>query len=262
MELDVIYENLVSCVDFELEQIGECELLEDLSDLCGLLSQEYRSLAICKLLMDGDTDGFYHDLIRSAKTWLYFLDKNYTSHSSVRITICASRNSAIFDALSAAQVHIAAQIAGMSSSIWSPDDEYEDDFWYAHFINLFVLYTVTRKAIHFDEVLNSFEASLKGASDIRYKLCRALLEKNAGDFEFYFECLLKERSTLIRSDEDTAIGEEISFNLEKHVYIEGLALLRLAENVGINCNQEFLYCPPLARIPMVKEFPGGGYPKK
>ena len=43
---------------------------------------------------------------------------------------------------------------------------------------------------------------------------------------------------------------------ERQVYIDGLALLRIAERLSFTVQAEYLYMPSLARVPMQRPFPG------
>ena len=43
---------------------------------------------------------------------------------------------------------------------------------------------------------------------------------------------------------------------ERQVYVEGLAMLRIADRLGLKTQGEYLYCPSLARVSMQKPFPG------
>ena len=43
---------------------------------------------------------------------------------------------------------------------------------------------------------------------------------------------------------------------QRQVFVEGLAILRLAERRGLTTQAEYQYCPSLARVPMRTPFPG------
>jgi hypothetical protein len=43
--------------------------------------------------------------------------------------------------------------------------------------------------------------------------------------------------------------EDVHVLAQRHVSIEGLALLRLADRRGIPTEREYLFCPSLARLP-------------
>jgi hypothetical protein len=43
---------------------------------------------------------------------------------------------------------------------------------------------------------------------------------------------------------------------ERQVFVDGLALLQIAERLGFSLQPEYLYLPSLARVPMQKPFPG------
>ncbi len=42
---------------------------------------------------------------------------------------------------------------------------------------------------------------------------------------------------------------------ERQIYIEGLAILRIADKLGFVTQSEYRFCPSIARVAMVKPFP-------
>lgn len=262
MELNVIREELIISNRFDLDAIVHDNTLNEIGDLCEQISHQYRSLAICKLLIDGDTDGFYHDLIRSAKTRIYYLSRchneNYLIANSYMV---GSRSEPFFDALVANQFGLAAEIASLALKEWSPDDEYEDDFYYTHFLHRYILFDPEMEN-DLKVIFENFEKSLKGTANARLKVCEVLLTKDQQAFDVSFDKLLNERKVQIEQEQLTALGEEMTFQTERHIFIEGLALLRIAENAGLPTQKEYLYCPSLARLPIKMPFPDNGYPKR
>jgi len=94
-----------------------------------------------------------------------------------------------------------------------------------------------------------------GPDDPRVGVCKALIEADSEGFAQAFHALLLARQGEI--DEGVARGEieELAVVTQRHVYIEGLAMLRLAQARGIATESEYAFCPSLARQPMVEPFP-------
>ncbi|MFH0926007.1 MAG: Imm49 family immunity protein [bacterium] len=261
MDLSIIKSELSTSIQFDLDDITYDNALNEIGSLCEGIYHQYRSLAICKILMDGDTDGFYHDLIRSAHIRLYYLSRCHNENYLTNPRIVASRSEPFFDALAADQLEIAAKIGLLSAQEWWPEDEYEDDFYYAHFIHRYITFDPGIKN-ELEAILTRFEKSLQGDASARLEVCKGFITRDQQAFDAAFYQLLDERTSQIELDQDTALGEEMTFQTERHIFIEGLAILKIAEKVGFTMQQEYLYCPAIARLPMKTPFPDDGYPHK
>jgi hypothetical protein len=49
--------------------------------------------------------------------------------------------------------------------------------------------------------------------------------------------------------------EDVHVFAQRHISIEGLALLRIADRRGIRTESDYLYCPSLARLPASRPCP-------
>jgi len=260
MELSVIRENSILCIEFELNEIAEDNSLSSIGSGCERITGNYRSLAICRLLMDGDTYGFYHDLIRSAHTRRYYVSRCHNEKNVQNRRLMASLSEPFFDALASNQWSLAVDIALLSSQIWWEEEEYEDDFCYAHFFHQYISFSSNSLA-GLPATLDQFENSLEGAASTRLNLCKSFLARDQRSFDEAFEELLDERTSQIETEKSSALGEEIAFQTEQYIFVEGLAILRMAERVGLATQRDYVFCPGIARLPMKKAFPDDGYPK-
>ena len=100
------------------------------------------------------------------------------------------------------------------------------------------------------------EKALAGRLDARLPCVKALLHRDQAAFEVAFEALLAQRTKEIEAEKARHKIEEPSLIAQRQVYVEGLALLRIAERLNIDTQSEYLYCPSLARVPMQTPFPG------
>lgn len=225
---------------------------------CDEVTAWRRALGIRRLLLDADIDGFHHELLRSAFTRRTYLQRckgaGYADHYTV-----ASRTEPFFDALTAGGLACTKELAAMSPSQPRPDDEYPEDFTYARFLLDFVQAEGTHGEA-LEARLTQYEAALGDADEPRLALCRALLDRNAASFESAFDMLLE-----LRAGEVARQRARFSLNPSvvtgEYVFIEGLALLRLAEGASLPTREEYPFCPALARVPMRQRFPDDGYPR-
>ncbi|MCI0400217.1 MAG: hypothetical protein L0Z68_02780, partial [Gammaproteobacteria bacterium] len=189
MELSVVRENAILSIEFELGEIAEDNTLSSIGSGCQRMTGEYRSLAICRLLMDADSDAFYHDLIRSAHTRLYYLSRCHSEKKVQNRRLMASVSEPFFDALASTQWKLASDIALLSSQIWWLEEEYEDDFCYAHFLHGYIAFSANSRA-GLSAVLNQFENALQGAPSARLNLCKSFLAGDQRGFDEAFEQLV------------------------------------------------------------------------
>jgi hypothetical protein len=109
--------------------------------------------------------------------------------------------------------------------------------------------------------LDQLEASLEGGPSQRLPVCRALLARDQAAFDEAFASLLSARRTETNAAKKTFEAEELTFQPESRVFVEGLALLVLADQRGLKTAPEYLpLCPSLARLPATKPFDQGYFP--
>lgn len=233
--------------------------IDRIGDVCEQIAEKYRVLAICRLLADADTDGFYHDLLRSAKTREYYLSR-CRAENYADFHVVSSRSEPFFDAIAANDFSLARNIAGLSPQEWWSEDEYEDDFWYIYFLKYISFDPTIQDEL--DEILQRFEISLEGASSARFDVCKALLVPDQEAFDDAFNNLVLDRNSEIEREKELFFMEEMNILMNRHVFVEGLAVLRVAEKAGLQTQGEYLYCPALARLPMKRPFPDDGYPNQ
>jgi len=218
------------------------------------LSKKLRTLAIICLLGDSDTDLFYHNLIRGANVRELFLLRSREENYLTDFHLAASRTTAIFNALAANEVDLAGRIATLSTDSWMAEDEYEDDFCYAQLIH-YIIRNGT-DAPRLDGILSRFEQVLQGSESPRLDICKALSSTDQEAFNDAFQGLLEDRTRTIADQEARGQIHDAGYATERHIFVEGLAILNLANKKGLTTQREYPYCPALARLPMTRPFPG------
>ncbi|HEX5748290.1 MAG TPA: Imm49 family immunity protein [Archangium sp.] len=214
------------------------------------LARHHRAFGICVLLTDVNVDGFFHGLIQSALTWKFFLERcqlEGVSDSSYRRV---SLSAPFLDAVAAGQWKLAKQIAALSADAWRQGEEYEDDFAYARFLHRLLDFEQAERAVA-QHLLDQFERALEGGSDVRLELARALLDKNQDAFESAFEGLLDDHEHKMKRiadpQRDSVLAREYTFEPNRHIMVEGLAILQVAEVLGLKLESEYKFCPGFVR---------------
>ena len=227
--------------------------VEQLGKLSVELSEKFRAIAIMALLVGADSDLFHHHLIRSGlirKSYLERLQKKGITGDHHQ---CSGRYEPFLDAVAADDFDLAKAIANLSPVEMQKGHEYEDDFCYAR-----ILHGIASEAGNGEirPLLEQFEAYLKGEASARFDAAKALANRDQQAFEEAFEALLAEQEERIRANIKRGQLEEPGVIANRLVFVEGLALLRLAEKQGLTTELEYRYCPSLARVPMTRPFPG------
>jgi len=226
----------------------------------GLLSEEVsaklRTLAVTAILVDANTNLFCHHLIRSARVRIHFLERCLSENKLQHFRRASSRNEPLFDALAAGDFERAEKIASLSPQEWLSNAEYEDDYAYTQIIHRLLVTRDANVATEIEPLMAQFERALEGEQTARLNLCHALWQRNQQVFDEAFEELLSDRDRKIAEDAERARLEEPQSLADRRVFAEGLSILRLASLLGMVTQEEYRYCPALARLPMTRPFPG------
>jgi hypothetical protein len=214
------------------------------------VSFKLRSLAIMVLLVKADTDRFHHNLIRSGLTREAYLrrclqEKRLEDHHRA-----SARVAPLLDAIAAGELALARRIVDLSPVEMLDGHEYEDDYCFAQVVHGFLQPTPPEPEMA--KLLDRFEAY---EPDARLLVLRALLERKADAFADAFAALLDQRGAEIDAAKARCQLEEPEIMAQREVYVDALALLRLAGWRGLPTARDYRYCPSLARAPMRRPMP-------
>lgn len=226
--------------------------VEHLGGVAHDVSNKIRAIACYRLLADGKTDSFYHNLIRSGLVRRRYLQRCLDDEALTEHFRGCSRYLPLCDALAANDFELARSIVAVSPVEFIEGHEYEDDYCYGRILNL----VVTGRQTEAPPILERFERYLEGTPNGRFLVARALSTVDKPEFEAAFEALLQDRRGEIAKNVERGEIESPHIIASRRVFIEGLGILRLAEQLGLQTQDEYLYCPTLARVPMVTPFPG------
>jgi hypothetical protein len=207
------------------------------------VAEGLRAHAILRLLLDANPQGFSHDLVMSGHARRAFL-RRCKSSAHADCYLAFSRSGSMLDAIAGDDLALAAEIFKQSPTKWQPDDEYEDDFCYQRYLGLELTDAppVERKAM-----LDQFEIAADG-DGARLEACRAFYARDSKAFETAFEALLQVRGEEV--DEDAGLAdEELIVAIGSKVFIEGVAVLKLARRAGLAIADQYPMCPLLALLP-------------
>jgi len=217
--------------------------LEDAGRFYEEAAEALRAHAILRLLLDADGDGFGSDLVMSGharRGWL----RRCARHQHADYFLALSRSGSLLDALAGDDPVLAAEVFSLSPAEYRKGDEYEEDFCWQRFVGL---HLTGAPAAEVEALLARFDRVAEGAG-ARLALARAIHARDGAAFEECFQALLSERheeneNDAARADEEIAVAAGIK------VFVEGLAVLKLARRDGLSVAAEYPMCPALALLP-------------
>ncbi|WP_141617123.1 immunity 49 family protein [Myxococcus sp. AB036A] len=215
----------------------------------------HRRLAICALLLDARPSRFGTHLCHSAQARLHFHQLVENGHPAEPQYLCVSKEFSFIDALAAGQNDLAAGIARRSAIRHNPEFEYEDDFLLHHFLQQLLLQTTGVQSAELPALLERWEAVLEGGADAYLDACRALLARQAQVFDDALQAIIDARLLRFQKMSRTSSPEEELRKTEGALFMNGLALVRLAELRGMETRREYTMIPALARIPTGQRAP-------
>jgi hypothetical protein len=210
------------------------------------LAAGFRALSIMALLVQVNKDLFHQNLIRSGETRESYLQKLKQLGIQDDHHQASGRFEPLLDAVAGGDFELARRIAILSPVEWIQGHEYEDDFCYAQILHKLIIEPSQNAEI--SSLLLRFEAYLEGNANARFDICRALADKDQNAFDEAFDNLLYEHETGIAAAKARGQMEDPIVISQRLVFVEGLAILVLAEKRGLQTQSEYLYCPSLARL--------------
>jgi glycine cleavage system regulatory protein len=204
------------------------------------VTQGYRRLACGELLMDLDVEAFRDNLCQSAKTYVELLEacqrKDADPYYHWR-----SHGLPLLDAVAAGASELAASIAKLSANTcFAEQGESEDEHW---FFRLIAALATQASADELEAMLAAFRAALEGDASSRHDVVAALVARDAAEFAPAFADLLEDWQMEMDSLREEERLEPYDAATVAHICIEGLALLRLAQQRGIPIEPEYPHIP-------------------
>ncbi len=257
LELNELHALLPAMIDDGLADVEDAGDV-DRAEACEKLSVLYRAAGITALLLELDVDQYYHMLTRSALTRIYALEKMTPAEKSQSRSAKLTRSRAFFDAVAAARPDLAQHISRLSAQRWLERYEYEDDYCYALFLHKL---NDGADQTALQQIVARFKTAVGETPSANIAVCEALLARSSDSFAEAFEAKLAAWDEELAFQETSITRDDVAFAGDRHIYIEGVALLRLAEGVGITTQDEYRFCPRETRLAMEAAFPDDGYPR-
>ena len=191
------------------------------------------------LLIDADAETFSQCLHVSARAFEHFLGLIPEDQHVV------SRAAPLLDALACLDFDGAFRISSQLSKKWNRAMEYEEDFLF--FQLLMELLFRSRDEGECRKLLEAYERVLEGKSDERLDVARALLDRDADAFDSALRALIDRHVDYYKRMRASGALPEVQLLSEGKVFVEGLALIRVAERHGLTVAPNYRLIPSSVR---------------
>lgn len=219
---------------------------------CLELGEKLRAIGIAALLARGEPDTLLHNLIRSATAWVIFLERCRKEQQTDDHHYCAGRYDPLIDAIAARRPDLAGRIIQAGPAAYRPPHEYLADHAYARMLGLLL---DGRSDI--DEQADRCADEGTDIDGARADVCRAIARADQDAFDESFAALITERKKEIRKSIDGGQPDDFTIEMQRRVFIEGIALLNLAELRQLTSSPTgYDMCPTIALLPLAKPFRG------
>jgi hypothetical protein len=258
LNLTVARDNVIDFLQENLSIVAGGKPVKVLGEVFEDIASEFQALGICNLLTTAEPAGFFRNLILSGFTRRYFLRRSRTEGNVAGEHLAISRTMSVFDCLAAGALDLALEIVQLSPADWFPDGEYEDDFAYHRFFHLYIQGFQKAGRQPLMEVLAQFERALEGNESPRLKICHSVLAADAVKFAEAFEELLQEREQQMKVRRKLG-GDDPTIEPCSAVFVEGLALLWIADRIALPTEPEYPFCQSVGRAPPKPALPNDLY---
>ncbi len=210
------------------------------------LVDSFQGLAICNLLLRYDAEQFRADLVFAAGARRQFLQLCQRD-AAAPAARALSRTEALFCAVAARDDALAGDLVRLGPAAWVADAEYEDDFCYHALVSHAAAPDAARPLPPPDALLARLAAVLDGGTTPRVEAAAALAAGDPARFRLAFDDLLAERAAWAEA-RYPARRDQPLFLAARHVFVEGLALLALADARGWPMPDLYAFCPEPGRL--------------
>ncbi len=225
------------------------QLLSQLADL----TTHFHLVAVAALLVDGNPEKWCLNLCRLAENGRRIA--RLLRHRKLAAPPPSATHTAVLAAIAASALPLARDVAAAANPNWDPDaGEYEDE---ARWANVFQALAQGAPASLIEQQLAAVEALEPEPYADRAAAVRALGAKDAVAFEKAFVPAHDIHAAAI-DERAAAFGTPTTrFAPHRFVWLEGVALLRLAQAAGLPRPQaELRMCPALALAPSKAQYAG------
>lgn len=252
MLLDALRKDAVDRVPELIDKIesgaGDEELERDVRDLC----DDFIVMAVASLLIDGKADVFFLNLCRCGENWRRYL-QYLTRVNSIEAPL--ESINPLTAAIVAGRWDLAKGIANLWRSAAKAEMDYEDEYVFKK-LTLECVISDYEISPEISRLLDKLESLDQGEFAARIAVIRALIDGDELTFQDTFEEAVLDYDMKIGAQANMLTVDPRKLAPRRFVWLEGLSYLRVAEAKGLLNDNQYAFCPPLARTAMTDSYDG------
>ncbi len=197
-----------------------------------------RQVGCSELLANMDSRAFFQALRQSAAIYLDLLDRR--SDCSERDTYYLARSKAVpfFDAVAAQASDLVERMLPLLPGEWMRRMEPEEHFHYH-----MALSCLAGGTGDLEGAMQAFERSLDGGESERFNAARALVTGDADAFNAALNAIIEQRCKALDAERESGLFDPYFHRTEAHIFVEGIALVRLARRRGLQTLRAYRTLP-------------------
>ncbi|RYZ43713.1 MAG: hypothetical protein EOO71_02320 [Myxococcaceae bacterium] len=197
-----------------------------------------RQAGCSELLSNMDSRTFFQALRQSAGVYLDLLERRNECSAHDAYYLARSKAFPFFDAVAAQADELVARMLPLLSGEWMRRMEPEEQFRYHEVLSILAGGTGALEA-----AMQSFERSLDGGESARYDAAQALVVGDADAFNAALDTLIAQRCKALDAERKSGLFDPYFHRTEAHVFVEGIALVRLARRRGLHTLRAYRTLP-------------------
>ncbi|MCP3143932.1 immunity 49 family protein [Pyxidicoccus xibeiensis] len=190
------------------------------------------------LLSELDEEGFRDGLEQAATLYRDLLKRRSACSEFDQYYLARSKGEPLFDALAVGAWDLARDIAARMTSTWMQRMEAEEDFHYFGVLSAMLL-----QRPDLDSELAAFERCLQGGQSYRFDAVKGLTLADAEAFEAGLQGMIEEQAAWVERQQRSGLFDPYLHKTSAFVFIEGVALVRLARNRALKTEERYRLIP-------------------
>ncbi|WP_437669527.1 hypothetical protein [Sorangium sp. So ce131] len=243
MRLRLVRENLLFLLDEVSQRLTLANPPAVALELLHEASRLHTLAALSSLLSEADTREFRDRLLQAGGVRAQLLGFARQRALHQHRLCCASLLDPLLGCVATGAFDLARRIAEVAPREPILDEEYEEDFWYAHALHMLVSGSVRE----LPAAIERFEVALAGMAAPRLPMLKGLSGRDQRRFDAGLEQMIEEREQYFERKRGTLVRDAMAYATERHIFLEGAALLVLAEQAGLKTRREYRFIPRIAR---------------
>ncbi|MFP2932175.1 Imm49 family immunity protein [Pyxidicoccus sp. 3LG] len=196
------------------------------------VSRSYRRLGCGMLLASHGATRFFFCLHLAADAWLQYLERKHLWPDADVYYLARARAEPILDAVALGNTELVRNLDERMEPQWHEGMEYEED--YCYFTLLPRLLSPATPHEELFALLDRMEGALEGASHPRCDALKALLQGDSKRFDEALRALIDAWNADAERERRGGQGNAFALATEAQVFIEGIALVRVARARGLS----------------------------